>query len=50
MKCFRKKKRDDLIYVNKTDKNGRISENGWASTELITKIWLTWNIWDHGNF
>ena len=25
------------LYINKTGKNGRINENGWASTELITK-------------
>ena len=38
---LQKEKRDDLIYVTRTDKNGTISENGRASTELITKIWLT---------
>ena len=31
------KKKMWWLYINKTGKNGRITENGWASTELITK-------------
>ena len=33
--------------MNKTEKNERITETDWASTELFTKIWPTWSIWDH---
>ena len=36
MKCLESNSKNVMTGL-KTGKNGRITENGWASTELITK-------------